>query len=261
LAAPVEEDDDDYHAKLSKLDSKLKGLFPDQDAIFKTEMELLIMVHYGRPLAEACKFLEGDYVTLPFVEHHWRKIQRTLSFGTNDTVALDEKIMAHLRDHVRETEIPHWVQWCRDRIKPAMDYFTTQEVKHDSALRLANAAALFCPWIIAEKNPTQAAVEEKMRRFGFFSTEELNKMKEELDDYKTAAVDVAITNDLTPFWKRRVNQLPGWSSAFFKVGLIQASSAKAERGFSQFEKAFGRNVAPETTEQYMELQMKIKNDQ
>ena len=85
-------------------------------------------------------------------------------------------------------------------------------------------------------------------------------MKEELGTYKTAAAEVAVTGDLTPFWKRHSPQLPGWSSAFFKAGLIQASSAKAERGFSQFESLFGRNITPETSEEYMEVQMKIRND-
>ncbi len=151
--------------------------------------------------------------------------QRNLAFGTDETKELDAEIISYLCDRVLLAELPSWIKWCRDRIKPAMEYMTTQAVKHDLSYRIACAASLLCPWDVADKNPTSASIEEKLRRFRFFSGDEISSMSKELDAYKTAAASVPTSVDLTSYWQRHATDLTAWSSAFFKGGLIQASSA------------------------------------
>ncbi len=64
-------DDADYIKELRALERRLYSLVTSQPLQFYImKLELLTYVTYGRPLAEACYFLEGDYPTLPHVRHY-----------------------------------------------------------------------------------------------------------------------------------------------------------------------------------------------
>ena len=80
-----DEEEDDFARKLAALDSKLIDFFSTEDASFKLETELLIFVSYGRPLAQACYFLEGDRPLLPYVEESLRRCRLALSSSTDPT--------------------------------------------------------------------------------------------------------------------------------------------------------------------------------
>jgi hypothetical protein len=75
IAVADDDEDDQFRAELLKLDAKLRDFFVDQDKIFKLEVELMLMKHYGRPLAQACYHLEGDDALLPYVESHFNVIR------------------------------------------------------------------------------------------------------------------------------------------------------------------------------------------
>lgn len=74
--------EDDWADELAALDSKLVSFFPNDDAAFKLELELSLLLHYGRPLAQACYFLEGDRPLLPYLDGHLRHCRRVLSSGS-----------------------------------------------------------------------------------------------------------------------------------------------------------------------------------
>jgi len=84
--APPNEDDDDFMADLKKtqraLISKLKPGTRNEAEFNTTLLELQVFLHYGRPLAKWCYFLEGDYPTLPFVTGAYREIEQALSPST-----------------------------------------------------------------------------------------------------------------------------------------------------------------------------------
>lgn len=171
---------------------------------------------------------------------------------------LDGDILRHLQDRVPGDQLQDWVRWCKERIKPAAIYMAGQETKHEEAIRIAKAAALWLPWRFVELNLLRAAVRERLQRFGLFSAEHVEQCLKEMDDYRALAADVADNTDLLQFWRSHADKLPAWHEAFLIVGLIQPSSAAAERGFSVFEFLVGRGNLPQATEELMETQMKAK---
>jgi hypothetical protein len=266
----ADDDDDDYFQKeLAALDKKLSDFFDTEDSGFKLELELLLFCQYGRPLAQACYLLEGDGPTLPYVAQHLTRCQQHLnpstavplsSFGRLTSpldTPLDAKVLSFLQERVDEAQIPNWTAWCRERINPAHVYMARQEVKHDVAYRIARAAELFLPWRFVERAPLGASVKEKLHRFNL-SDVLINLCVESMATYRALATGVVDTIDLLPFWLSHKDSLPAWYEAFILVGLTQASSAAAERGFSVFENLIGRGNLPQATEETMETQMKAK---
>jgi hypothetical protein len=166
--------------------------------------------------------------------------------------------MEHLREFFDGEELERWITWCKERLKPAFEYLGRQEVKHETALRIASAAAMWHPSRFVEKNHLNQAVKERLERLHLFSKANIDTCLKELDSYRAIAKDTDASIDLTAFWKRHLTDLPGWANAFFVIGLIQSSSAAAERGFSLFEALFGRNNLPQVTEELMETQMKAR---
>lgn len=103
-----------------------------------------------------------------------------------------------------------------------------------------------------------SATFERLERFGRFQADLVARCLEEMPVYTNLAHGVSDKIDLEHFWSAHADKLPGWSEAFNIVGLIQPSSAAAERGFSVFEATFGRGNLPQATEQLMETQMKAR---
>lgn len=87
-------DDADYVKELRALERTLYGLAvlaEPQASILK--LELLAFVEYGRPLAAACYFLEGDYPTLPYVRHYINVGTTALSDGTYPHVSIRKMLI------------------------------------------------------------------------------------------------------------------------------------------------------------------------
>lgn len=171
---------------------------------------------------------------------------------------MDANVIQFLMDRVAADQIPAWIQWCRERIHPASVYLGNQEVKHEAAVRIASSASMWLPWRFVERNHLRAAVKERLERFGLFQADLVERCLEEMPVYTNLAQGVSDKTDLEHFWRAHADKLPGWSAAFLIVGLIQPSSAAAERGFSVFEATFGRGNLPQATEQLMETQMKAR---
>lgn len=126
---------------------------------------------------------------------------------------------------------------------------------------LARAAELLLPWRFYERNLGRMAVVEQLSRFGsrVLSQDLIDGCAGEIDKYKAEANGVDATTDLSAFWLSRAKQpLPHWAKAFIIIGLIQPSSASAERGFSVFERVFGRNELPGATQELMETTLKAR---
>jgi hypothetical protein len=248
---------DEYQKELAALDSKLHGFFTNPDSSFKLQVELVLLVHYGRPLASACYSLEGDGPTLPLVQQHLLRSRLKLRCPRlNENVELDAAVVLLLQDQGSRDDLPTWIAWCWDRIRPAYEYLARQEMKHEFAIRIAVASSLWQPWRFIEQTLLQGALESKLRRISVFSDDQIKLCLSEMNKYKAAADGVDTSTDLTAFWKSHTSDLPGWSSTFFVIGLIQASSGCCERGFSRFQILFGRNSMPQVTEQLMQTQMK-----
>ena len=79
-----------------------------------------------------------------------------------------------------------------------------------------------------------------------------------MDDYRALAEHVDTTTDVNAFWHAHSEKLPGWFKAWLVIGVIQPSSAAAERGFSLFGATFGSELRQNTKEQAMETQMKAR---
>lgn len=84
--ADVEDDEDDFHEQLARLDQKLKDFFNTPLAAFELELQLLVLVQYGRPLVHACYFLESDAPVLPYVDEHLSRCRTKLSSGSPPSV-------------------------------------------------------------------------------------------------------------------------------------------------------------------------------
>lgn len=117
---------------------------------------------------------------------------------------------------------------------------------------------MFNPSRFVELALLSGAIQERLTRIPCLTAEIIALCMKEVTDYRALAEDVDASTNLTAFWKRHTTDLPGWSSAFFLLGLIQPSSAASERGFSLFEALFGRNSLPQATEELMETQMKAR---
>jgi hypothetical protein len=83
---PPNDEDDDFMSDLKKtqkaLIHKLKEGLRNEIDYQAMRLELCVFLHYGRPLAKWCYFLEGDYPTLPHVSAAYREIEQALSPST-----------------------------------------------------------------------------------------------------------------------------------------------------------------------------------
>ncbi len=81
-----DDDDDDFMNDLKKTQKALiLSLRPgrrDDNEFTALLLEMNVFLHYGRPLAKWCYFLEGDYPTLPHVAIAYRAIEQALSPST-----------------------------------------------------------------------------------------------------------------------------------------------------------------------------------
>lgn len=173
---------------------------------------------------------------------------------------LDERISVFLDARQSAASKPDWLAWIRAKLKPAHAYMLQQEAKHARALDLARAAALFLPWRFLELNLNSGAIREHLQRFGpgVLSPELVLACCDEIEVYSIAAEGVARRASVESFWTGRAEDLKAWFKAFVIVGLIQPSSAAAERGFSEFHQLFGSGEVPGALEDYMEASLMVK---
>ena len=68
--------------------------------------------------------------------------------------------------------------------------------------------------------------------FPFIDSCTLQNLKMELPHYRAACQDVCPSFDESKFWETHAMALNNWSVAAAKTGLVQPSSAAAERAFS-----------------------------
>jgi hypothetical protein len=79
----IDEDDNEFMVELKRSQSNLLARVKpgrrNEADYQRLRLELAVFLHYGRPLAKWCYFLEGDYPTLPFVSEAYREIEHSLS--------------------------------------------------------------------------------------------------------------------------------------------------------------------------------------
>ena len=101
------------------------------------------------------------------------------------------------------------------------------------------AAQLFLLHKVDEMKPDVSAV-DALKAFPFLNDPAvLDGLKQELPTYMAKSTDVSVNMDLLPWCKKHASDLPKWCSAVCKVGLVQPSSAAAERVFSLLSCSFG----------------------
>ncbi len=80
------DDDDDFMKELKSTQKTLiRQVRPgirDEMEFRSLRLEMTVFLHYGRPLAKWCYYLEGDYPTLPKVAAAYREIEQALSPST-----------------------------------------------------------------------------------------------------------------------------------------------------------------------------------
>lgn len=166
-------------------------------------------------------------------------------------------IREFISTRVPAAEHKTWRDWCIARVKPARQYMAEQESKHGTALRLYEAAALWVPHRFAELKHSTTMVAEILSRCGrFFAQEVVDGLLREMSTYNALCESVAKTANLAKFWHDHSDELPTWFYMFKRLGLIQPSSAVAERGFSVFNRLYGDELKPHATEQLMDTHLK-----
>jgi len=239
---------------MRKLEKSLAELVKTRDTQFQLLFELTVMVHYGRPLAKACYFLEGDDVLLPYLDEHLRFCRRKLATDA----PLDPHVIT-LIEMASPERRPQWTKFARMAIRPAHDYLINQDVKHGSNA-WALPASYFLPWRYRELRPSEAQVRDGFL-LGFgraLPLEIVQGCVSQMELYDGIADGIVASPDVLPFWKARRADLEFWFQAFTIVGLIQPSSAAAERGFSEFQLTFGDSSSPDVLEDYMEASLMLK---
>ena len=115
---------------------------------------------------------------------------------------------------------------------------------NDSQLPVAafKAARLFSPFKVNEIQPTAKDVDDLVA-FPFL-VGKIDLLKAELPAYLALAADVNADVNILEWWKNHSCPgsdfcFPHWSSAVWKVLLVQPSSATAEHVFSMLNQSFG----------------------
>jgi hypothetical protein len=266
VGADADDDDEDFHLKIGKLDAKLQAFFSSPLSAFNLEFELKTLVVYGRALADACYFLEKDLPVLPFVDEHLTRCRTKLSSGSLSTSppdssetqidrALHEWVAVHAQEDPGQRGRDQLEQETRRHLQPARQYLLGQEAKYIGLFAVARAASSWLPWEYYKRNLTRDAINERLARFQL-DEQLIRQCVSEMDDYRAVAQHVDTATDINSFWHAHRETLPGWFKAWLVVGLVQPSSAAVERGFSLFGATFGNELRLNSLESTMETQMK-----
>lgn len=101
------------------------------------------------------------------------------------------------------------------------------------------------PTVVKEKASDIQNIDDKRR-------DERTAILKEVPVYLSDSEGVDFKFDLCEFWAARATKLPHLFQLFVFVGLLQASSAAAERVFSRWQRRFGDHSIEDAREDYME---------
>lgn len=237
------------HASI--LRKRLKATIADLDARARVQMQLSIVVEFGRPFADATYWLECDGALCL----HVYEVINTLSLFANNqpvhppsTTAVARTLSAGNQQHQQQ-----WMDFVLECIAPAVEYFNQHfgpgGVLYDSVVAF-RAARLFDPVKATELQPTVDEVAE-LANFPFVFNVDAESMQGQLPRFLAACDGMRAVNPLK-CWVDHGDRFPAWSSVFRKVLLVQPSSAAAaERVFSLLENSFGKSQAS-ALEDYVE---------
>jgi len=134
--------DDDWAQELAALDRKLISFVDTEENGFKLNLELLLLVHYGKELHSACYDLEGDGPLLPYVHGHLRSVRAVLNVELAGNDLLPDVQGFIDNDLTAVNQRQGWIEWCKERIKPARVYLAKQELKQGGSAHRRSRRAL-----------------------------------------------------------------------------------------------------------------------
>lgn len=153
-------------------------------------------------------------------------------------------------EHSEENQLENWRRWIQDRVMPARLYFSKMIQKHAASFNMIQSAQYLLPWRLREMNPDVSTIRAAVRAFPYVTDSFAIACGGELNAYLSAAGGVATDCDIVEFWNSHRTDLPYWSALFTGVGLLQPSSAAAERVFSMVTSSFGSLL--DASEEHME---------
>lgn len=152
-----------------------------------------------------------------------------------------------------QTNSVAWAQKIRSWIAPAQAKLQFLLEKHKDAVRIAEAAELLLPWRFRMLNPSCSKIKEELRFIPRISNAIQDQCLLQRDAYYVASEGVQEEIDVSEFWKIHQNKLSAWAAVFEIVGLLQPSSASAERAFSLWQSVF-ENVS-DSNEDYLDASL------
>ena len=225
--------------------AKLLEILSQPQSLLLLKVDLAAVIDVGEHFVKGTYRLEGDaYLVLSCYEEilkirnvirirHYPNLQAIVRQAFPDNKDLQEQ----------------WVAYSIGCLQAGLDYFHNK-LGNDSQLHVAafEAARLFSPFKVNEIQPTAKDV-GNLVAFPFlvafsFLVGEIDLLKAELPAYLALAADVNADVNILEWWKNHSCPgsdfcLPHWSSAVWKVLLVQPSSATAERVFAMLNQSFG----------------------
>ncbi len=273
---PDPENDDDFMMELKKSQKALVAeLKPGRrvEADFqKTLLQLHVLLHYGKPLAKWCYFLEGDYPTLPYVAGAYREIEQALSPNTPIKV----EIIALIDEIAPVNDRAELMNSVRAMLTPARIYLAKQRLKHTAALRIAELAEYVIPArfreLLVRATPESSAVARDkfnalLKLIPLVQRESLEENPEiharasqrkrlailaEVDELLGDCEGIPFDFPLVEFWVVRRDRISNLFDFFTIIGTLQASSGHAERVLSRYQRRFGDANIKDAKEDYVE---------